>query len=256
MKKVDIYENIKRLITNSNLGNKVIEISKVTGGLSHRMYKVVTDKGNYAIKELNSNIMKRPEAYSNFIFSEKVIDTAKENGISAVGAMRINGDVIQKVKNNHYMVFEWIDGKVLKAEEITEKHSEIMGKILAQIHNIDFSEMGDKNRQDITIKEFDWKKYWKKAEQENKAYSKLLKESCDLLYELNRKANEAMLYANHELVISHRDLDRKNVIWKESEPFMIDWEASGYINPTIELIATAWYWASGDRKKILVKLKR
>ncbi len=41
-------------------------------------------------------------------------------------------------------------------------------------------------------------------------------------------------------MISHTDLDRKNVIWQKNVPFIIDWEASGYINPTIELIQVAW----------------
>lgn len=67
----------------------VKSITKVTGGLSHRMHKVVTDKGIYAIKELNLGVMKRQEAYSNFAFSEQVTDIAKENGITAIGAIKL-----------------------------------------------------------------------------------------------------------------------------------------------------------------------
>ncbi len=51
--------NIEKLIRKTNLGNKIITVDKVTGGLSHRMYKVVTDKGIYAVKKLNPNVMKR-----------------------------------------------------------------------------------------------------------------------------------------------------------------------------------------------------
>lgn len=54
-----------------NLGQVIENAIRVNGGLSHRMYKVVTDKGIYAVKELNKGIMKRKEAYSNFVFSEK-----------------------------------------------------------------------------------------------------------------------------------------------------------------------------------------
>ena len=35
-------------------------------------------------------------------------------------------------------------------------------------------------------------------------------------------------------------------MWQGNKPFIIDWEASGYINPTIELIQVAWYWSGGD----------
>ena len=48
------------------------------------------------------------------------------------------------------MAFDWIEGKTLKAEEITEKHCEIVGEILAKIHNIDFSKIEDNENQRIT----------------------------------------------------------------------------------------------------------
>ena len=44
------------------------------------------------------------------------------------------------------MIFNWVDGQVLKAEEIKKKHSEIIGGILAKIHNIDFTEIEDKGQ--------------------------------------------------------------------------------------------------------------
>ena len=37
---------------------------------------------------------------------------------------------------------------------------------------------------------------------------------------------------------------------QDDKPFIIDWEASGYINPTIELIQVAWYWSGGDIENI------
>ena len=75
---MNIISKIERLILESNLGNKINNIDKVTGGLSHRMYKVETDNGIYAVKELNSGVMKIEKAYSNFVFSEKVTDIAKK----------------------------------------------------------------------------------------------------------------------------------------------------------------------------------
>lgn len=40
------------------LGKVIEKPVRVTGGLMHRMFKVVTDKGKYIIKLLNPNIMK------------------------------------------------------------------------------------------------------------------------------------------------------------------------------------------------------
>ncbi len=64
--------------------------------------------------------------------------------------------------------------------------------------------------------------------------------------------SSASLLTNH-YVISHRDLDPKNVLWDEQKvPIIIDWEAAGPIHPTLELIDVALYWSgseSGDLSK-------
>jgi len=249
LKKIDKFQfqkNIEKLIIEEKLANSVESITKITGGLLHKMYKVITDKGVYAVKELNQGIMKRPEAYSNFVFSEKVSDIAKVNGISAVEAIKINNDIMKKVNDIYFMVFDWIEGKTLSDGGITEKHCEIIGENLAKIHNIDFSQIEDEKRKKIDIQEFEWNKYLELAKKENKNYAINLEQNINFLYELNKKSNEALKYANKNLVISHTDLDRKNVMWQEDKPYIIDWEASGYINPTIDLLQVAWYWSGGD----------
>ena len=242
--------SIEKLVIETKIGTYIKEINKVSGGLSHRMYKVVTDKGIYAIKELNSGVMKKKDAFSNFLFSEKVSEIAIQNKITAVGAMKINNEVITKIDNNYYMIFEWLDGRTLKANEITEKHCEIIGEVLAKIHNIDFNEIEDEKRKNLNLEYYDWNKYIDLAEKNNKVYLNLLKQNAELLYELNEKSIKALRCANENLIISHTDLDRKNVMWQEYKPFIIDWEASGYINPTIELIQVAWYWSGGDVENI------
>ena len=87
-------------------------------------------------------------------------------------------------------------------------------------------------------------------ENQNKPYIEKLKQNIDMLYRLNKDSIKALEYANNNLVISHRDLDRKNVMWQDNIPFIIDWEASGYTNPTIELIQVGWYWSGGDTKNV------
>jgi Ser/Thr protein kinase RdoA (MazF antagonist) len=247
--KDSIEEKISKLMHQCNLGQIIENPIRVNGGLSHRMYKVVTNQGIYAVKELNKGIMKREEAYSNFVFSEKVTDIAKENGISAIGAIKINDDIMVKIEDTYFMIFNWLDGIVLKPNKITEFHCEKIGKVLAQIHNIDFSKLdSSKKIEDLTI--FNWQVYIEKANEKRKKYAELLEINKALLEELNEKSIIAMKYANQNLIISHRDLDRKNVMWKDEIPYIIDWEASGYINPIIEVISTAYYWCGGEIEEL------
>ena len=58
--------NIKKFCEINNLGI-VTNIIKLTGGLMHKMFKVETTKGIYAIKVLNKEVMTRKEAYNNFV---------------------------------------------------------------------------------------------------------------------------------------------------------------------------------------------
>ena len=54
-----------------NLGNITSKPSRVSGGLTHKMYKFETDKDKYIVKLLNPNIMKRSTALGNFEKADK-----------------------------------------------------------------------------------------------------------------------------------------------------------------------------------------
>jgi aminoglycoside phosphotransferase (APT) family kinase protein len=46
------------------------------------------------------------------------------------------------------------------------------------------------------------------------------------------------------LVISHGDLDQKNVLWDDSDnPWLIDWECARWMNPTHEALMQALNWS-------------
>ena len=63
--------NIEKFCKQYNLG-EVIKTTKLTGGLMHKMFKVETTKGIYAIKVLNKEVMARSDAYNNFVISETI----------------------------------------------------------------------------------------------------------------------------------------------------------------------------------------
>ena len=45
-------------------------------------------------------------------------------------------------------------------------------------------------------------------------------------------------------IVSHGDLDQKNVLWDSSDnPILVDWESACKINPTYDIINTAFYWS-------------
>ena len=133
--------NIEKFCKRYNFG-KVINVTKISGGLMHKMFKVETDKGIYCVKVLNSKIMSRKEAYGNFVVSESVSNLAKQNGIPVSSALSIDGNYLTKLDDMYYMVFDYVDGKTLKDDEITAEHCKKIGNVLAHIHLLDYREIG------------------------------------------------------------------------------------------------------------------
>lgn len=86
-------EKLKKLGNKCNLGSILNNPVMVTGGLLHKMYHVITDKGEYAIKILNHNIMQRPEALNNMVNSE-MISNALKTDILLISAKAFNGTYV------------------------------------------------------------------------------------------------------------------------------------------------------------------
>ena len=133
--------NIEKFCEKYGFG-KVINITKITGGLMHKMFKIETDKGAYCVKVLNPKVMPRKEAYGNFVVSEPVSNLAKKNGIPVPSALNIEGNYLTKLDDMYYMVFDYVEGKSLKDDEITVEYCKKIGNVLAHIHSLDYKEIG------------------------------------------------------------------------------------------------------------------
>ena len=88
--------NIEKFCEKYNFGN-ILNISKLSGGLMHKMFKVETDKGIYCVKVLNPEVMARDTAYNNFVVSESVSNLAKKNNIPVSCALDIGGDYLKEL---------------------------------------------------------------------------------------------------------------------------------------------------------------
>lgn len=248
MKNSSYNLNFEKLCNNLSLGRLKDSPQKVFGGLMNKMYRIETDKGDYAVKAVNPQIMERNTAMENYIFSEKVAKIAFNMGINAIPAIEINGDSIHEIDGQYYLVFPWFDGKALEQNTIAINKCKIIGGLLAEIHNIDFSSIPSAHTNTFTTEDTDWKIYIEKAKTEKIIWYDDFSESIDRLYEIERRANKGTEKISKNLVISHRDLDPKNVLWdKEGTPMIIDWEAAGTVNPSLELVEDALYWSGGEK---------
>lgn len=234
--------NIEAFCKEYNLGT-VKTITKLTGGLMHKMFKVETDKNIYAIKILNTEVMNREEAYNNFVISETISNLAKENNIPVSSAIKINENYLTKYQDFYYMVFIYIEGKTLQDNEITIKHCQEIGKLLAKIHSLDYKKINLEMEKIEYKKLYDFEEYTLELKFKDMSYQKDYLKNYKKYNSLLKRANERFNNSNNTFTICHRDMDPKNVMWKNNKPIVIDWESATLANPHRELLEDALCWS-------------
>lgn len=249
---MNIETFFEMLAFNLKLGKLIEKPSRVSGGLTHKMYKLVTDKSKYIVKLLNPNIMKRPIALGNFEKSDSYEELFKENNIDAIYSLKFNDKKMQLQDGQYFYVYDWYDGKSLKDNEIKKYNCQKIGKQLAEIHNITLK----KDTWIENIKTIDWQYYIDLAkEQESPIYS-LLFDKIDLLNDSMKKGNEVANQLPSYIAICHNDLDSKNVLWINDEFKIIDLECLDYFNPYLELFTLALCWSGYESYDINYELFR
>ncbi len=241
-----------KLCRKLNLGMLCGKPEQIFGGHLHRMYSIQTNSGKYAIKALNPQVMLRPEAKQNIINSEHIANIAKKK-IHVLCAKVFDNTYISEFDGQYYLVFDWIDGISIFDEKISSLHCEKMGQILARLHQLDFSSLCLVDEYSSDEKLTDWAYYLKIGRENNAEWIESLSKNIDHLYKWNNLLIKAAKQLSKDTVISHGDLEPKNVMWQDDKPIIIDWEAAGFIHPMHDLIETALYWS--DEKDIIKKYK-
>lgn len=179
---------IKKIAQQLNLGMILSPPEQLHGGLMHKMYSLVTEKGKYAIKLLNPYIMKRETAMANFQAAEQLEKLVEQYPIPILPAITFNGQKMQEIDGQFFYLYEWYEGASLKNEVITITHCREIGKTLAKIHQINRKKVPFK-RNEIQI---DWDTYIAKMAFQDESLYELLKQNRSLLYESQEIGNQAI----------------------------------------------------------------
>lgn len=154
----------------------------------HKMYKLETTQGTYAVKLLNPSIMKRPDVFRNYQRAEYLENVLQKNKIPIVPALEINGCKMQCIDHQYFYIFKWVDGKTLPWDEIKEEHCKIVGALLGKIHKI-------KQQETYFIREeicIDWDTYIDLANTRCPEIAEEIKNCRDLLYFSQNEFNQSL----------------------------------------------------------------
>ena len=231
---------IKNFCSDFQLGG-VLALRPVFGGSLPKMYRVETTSGVYEVKVLNPEIMRRPRALKNTINAEKVAHALKEL-VPVVAAKEFDGTTVAKHDDGWFMVFDWLEGASVFASEITVEHCAKMGELLGKIHAADVKIEGMEPEEEVR-KVFAWEEIYGALKQKQGSIL-ALEDFLPELLKLDAEVVHALKISSPHKLISHRDLDPKNVMWQGKKPYIIDWEAAGYVNPFQELVEVINYWVT------------
>ncbi len=240
MKEETIENLLEKLVHMCELGEIIADAEAISGGFMHRMYKVITDSGIYAVKHLNAEIMKRPDAHKNYARAERIESILESNNIPIVPALVIGGNKLQKIDNQFFYIFRWQEGKITDWNHITCDMCFKAGNILGRIHAI---EQKNIRHQPAEISSIDWYGYVLKSKEEKSEIANILESNVELLVLVECELNKARTLLPDILCLSNEDMDPKNIMWDKGKPWVIDLECLNYGNPISHAMQLALQWS-------------
>jgi len=115
-------KSIEKLCGYLSLGSLTSEPAHIYWGYSNKVYEVTTTQGKYAVKALNP----QGQTLEDAVFTEKIVSIAAKR-VNAVPAKIFNGNIVQEMDGQLYLVFDWIEGGEVEYDDITPEHSRAMG---------------------------------------------------------------------------------------------------------------------------------
>lgn len=235
---------LSKIALKYNLG-KVLEYELLNGSQNF-VYKVVTDKDTYVIKEYTK------DAIGNYYYLNKrkeqirISKILKDKGIDTVIPLSYNNKYFLLFQNKYYLIYNFNKEQNKKMEEITLDNIRTLAKTQAKIHKLNI-----KSKLPCSYKhiEIDIDKQLKIAKKVNlKLYNKI-NDNKDIIVDMVSKCNKYTKCVKNNLCISHNDYKLLNILWKDNEVILIDFDATGLANPTSCLCESAFTF-SKDKNKI------
>ena len=245
------------ICTEFQLGSPKGIATRVYGGRGGSfMWRVNTEKGSYAIKQLASFIdLKNEKVITKYELSETIAYLFIQLGIPAISAIKRSGKHLIIIEDTGYLVYPWVEAYSLSRNEISESHALKIAEIIAKLHCINLSVPEIKSPHvDIHIND-------RIIEAIDKSVSfkcpfvKTLKKNQSLILSMNDNYQAIIPLLLEHTVITHGDLDQLNILWdKKDQPILIDWESARKLNPTREIVRTSLDWSGFGTKDFSLPL--
>jgi aminoglycoside phosphotransferase (APT) family kinase protein len=208
------------------------------------MWRLETQSGCFAVKQLADDMdMNDAATVAQINATEVTACEFSRHGIPALFSLHVERQHLQLLDAVGYLIYPWTSARACHRNGIEERHAVVVASTLAHMHHSDITvpELQDVPSFPVTAERVT--DLVQLARQRNVRYSHILEDRLEDILRIVALHAPALERLKGHQVISHGDLDHKNILWDESgEPILIDWESARRLNPTYELLLEALDW--------------
>ncbi|UQU62696.1 phosphotransferase [Couchioplanes caeruleus] len=212
----------------SQLGTPIGAMVRVHGGYANRMYRLDTDRGSFAVKEVN--LLDRRSAYhaADVFRFERAAFAA---GVPMPEPISAGPGVL---------VHRWVEGEKLPEAPVSPAYAFEVGEILARIHALDVAWPHGPAEEPVS---WDWPELAERAAVTGQPWAGELASQVGTFLAISRFVETCERPG--PVVLTHRDVQPWNLLSREGRPVVLDWELSGLLDLSGELGSTALSLAKG-----------
>jgi aminoglycoside phosphotransferase (APT) family kinase protein len=212
----------------SHLGAPIGPMSRIHGGFANRMYRLDTDQGSFAVKELNLVDRRWTYRAEDVFRFERAAFAAGVPMPEPISASR------------QALVHRWVEGEKVPEAPVSAAFAFEIGEILARIHALEVA-WTDVSIEDPTPR--DWPELAERATATGQPWADELASGVETFLAMADFVDTCERPG--PIVLTHQDIQPWNLLAREGRPVVLDWELSGLLDLSGELGSTALGLAKG-----------
>jgi aminoglycoside phosphotransferase (APT) family kinase protein len=201
---------------------------RVHGGFANRMYRVDTEQGSFAVKELNVDD-RRSTYYAEDVF--RFERAAFAAGIPMPEPISADRDTL---------VHRWVEGEKVPEAPVPAAYAFDIGSILARIHGLEVEWTHVATEEAVPR---DWAELAERATATGQPWADELASQVETFLAIAEFVDTCERPG--PVVLTHRDIQPWNLLARDGRPVVLDWELSGMLDLSGELGSTALSIAKG-----------
>ena len=201
---------------------------RVHGGFANRMYRLDTDQGSFAVKELN--VVDRRSAYH-------VEDVFRFEQAAFAAGVPMPEPISA---SDTLLVHRWAEGEKVPEAPVSEDYAFEIGEILARIHRLDVDWPHEPTEEPAS---HDWPELAERAVATGQPWADELASQVETFLAIAQFVDTCERPG--PVVLTHKDIQPWNLLARDGRPVVLDWELSGTLDLSGELGSTALSIAKG-----------